>query len=218
MNDETFAVLVQRYAEGELRAPDREALVQEVESDSARRAQFARQVRLNLELNALLQPEDAEDARLRASLIVSEDEDARDRRVMASLEKKLDLRLRRSTRSMKIVRPPPAPPRIPVKLVAAAAIVVALTGALLMIFSGGAPEEPVKPTVRSVRETPVRPAPEVQRPVDFSDREREAAEAKQRERARRMAEERAAMEREAKEEPKPATSRPSRPRRNGRRP
>ena len=69
MNDQTFAVLVQRYAEGELRAPDRTALIQEVQADPGRRAQFARQVRLNLELNALLQPEDAEDARLRASLI-----------------------------------------------------------------------------------------------------------------------------------------------------
>jgi len=209
VNDETFAVLVQRYAEGDLRAPDRAALIREVQSDPGRRAQFARQVRLNLELNALLQPEDSEDARLRASLIVSEDEDARDRRVMASLEKKLDLR--RSTRSMKIVRPAPPPtPAVPVKMIAAAAILVVVAGALILMFSGGSTEEPARAAVRPVRETPVRPAPEVERKAENPDREREAAEAKQRERLRRMAEERDAMEREAKAEAKPAEE-PSKP-------
>jgi ferric-dicitrate binding protein FerR (iron transport regulator) len=202
VNDETFAVLVQRYAEGELRTPDRAALLQEVQSDPARREQFARQVRLNLELHALLQPEDAEDAHLRASLIVSEDDDVRDRRVMASLEKKLDLR--RSTRSMKIVRPPPPAPQFPMKIVAAAAIAVALAGALLMLFSGGESEPAPKAALRPVREMPVRPAPEAERPPESRDRELEAAEQKRRERARRMAEDRAAMEREPKEEPKPA--------------
>src|SRR6185436_15707577 len=113
--------------------------------------------RLNLELNALLQPEDAEDARLRASLIVSEDDEARDRRVMASLEKRLDLRLRRSTRSMKIIRPEPKTSPV-VKIVAAAAIVVALAGAMLMFFSGGEPVEAPRTVVRPVRETPVAPA------------------------------------------------------------
>src|SRR5206468_1872288 len=89
VTDEAFALLVQRYAEGDLDATERQALTEAVLADGARQAQFARQVRLSLELGALFQEEDGEDARLRASLIVSEDADARDRRVMDSLEKRL---------------------------------------------------------------------------------------------------------------------------------
>jgi hypothetical protein len=216
VNDEAFAVLVQRYAEGELRAPDREALVREVQADPGRRAQFARQVRLNLELGALLQPEDSEDARLRASLIVSEDGDARDRRVMASIEKRLrigafrsEAELRRSTRSVKIVRPAPPARRPSVKMaVAAAAAVLAIAGAAFLSLSGRS-DDVRKAVARPPRETPSRPMPQVDRTAaENHDRELEAAEAKRRERARRLAEERAAMDRDAKEEAKPAEEPP----------
>ena len=54
MNDETFAFLVQRYAEGTLSVPERAALTAEVGVNAGRRAQFAHQVRLSLELGALL--------------------------------------------------------------------------------------------------------------------------------------------------------------------
>ncbi len=209
MNDQTFAVLVQRYAEGDLSAAERRQLTQEVLGDPNRREQFGRQVRLNLELNALLEPEDAEDARLRASLIVDEDDDARDRRVMAGLEKRLRIGAfkaeteRRSSRSIPIVRAPAATPQRaslkPWAIAAAAAIVV--LGLAMVLMSGGDDRKAVVRRDRAIPE-PVAPAP-VQRPVVPNlDREREAAEAKQRDRARKLAEERAAMDRDAKEEPK----------------
>jgi len=148
VNDETFALLVQRYAEGNLDVTERRALTEAVMADGARKAQFARQVRLSLELGAIFQEEDAEDARLRASLIVTEDADARDRQVMASLEKKLRIgawkaeaerERRRSTRSLSVVRE--APPKSPVATFAAiaAAFVIAAVGLILYIGSDREP-------------------------------------------------------------------------------
>jgi hypothetical protein len=211
VNDETFALLVQRYAEGNLDATERRALTEAVLADAARKAQFARQVRLSLELGAIFQEEDAEDARLRASLIVTEDADARDRRVMDSLEKKLRIgawkaeaerERRRSTRSLSIVRE--APPKSPVAAFAAfaAAFVVAAVGLIFYIGSSGEPQ------VREASTRKERPAPEAERrplpsttpaAVPDLDRQREAAEAKRQERMRRLAQEQEEMNR-AREE------------------
>jgi hypothetical protein len=212
VNDETFAFMVQRYVEGALSAPERSALTGEVRADAGRRAQFARQVRLSLELGALLQPEDAEDARLRASLIVSEDEDARDRRVMASVEKQLRIgafkaeaerELRRSTRSVKVVRQAPVSRSQNRKMIAvAAAVLITLGGLAILLFSGGGREEVRKTVVLPERDAAPSPAPEKESSAlsETLDRQREAAELKQRERARRLAEERARMERDAKDD------------------
>jgi len=228
VNDETFALLVQRYAEGALDATERRALTEAVLADGARKAQFARQVRLSLELGAIFQEEDAEDARLRASLIVSEDADARDRRVMDSLEKKLRIgawkaeverERRRSTRSLSIVRE--APPKSPVATFAAiaAAFVIAAVGLILYIGSGG--ETPVREA--STRKE--RPAPETERrplpaptPAPATpdlESQREAAEAKRLDRLRRLAKEQEDMNR-AREEakaPENETVAPAPPRR-----
>jgi len=215
VNDQTFALLVQRYAEGGLSAAERRALTQEVLGDPGRRQQFGRQVRLNLELGALLQPEDPEDAHLRASLIVAEDDDARDRRVMDGLERRLrigafkaeaDRASRRSSRSIPIVRERPSR-RIGVIAAGAIAAVVALA---FFLLSGG--DEP-KATARRDRPVaePVVPAPAPKPAVPDLDREREAADRKQRDRARRLAEDREAMERTAREAPAPAEAEAAKP-------
>jgi hypothetical protein len=214
VNDESFALLVQRYAEGSLDATERRALTEAVLSDGARQAQFARQVRLNLELGAIFQEDDAEDARLRASLIVSEDADARDRRVMDSLEKKLRIgawkaeaerERRRSTRSLSIVRE--APPKSPVATFAAAAAAVVVAAIALIFYLGSGNE----PQVREAAGRKERQAPDVERrpfaePTPPAatrelDRQREAAEAKRQERLRRLAQEQEEMNR-AREEAK----------------
>jgi hypothetical protein len=224
VNDQTFALLVQRYAEGDLSAAERKALTEEVLSRPDRRDQFGRQVRLNLELGALLQVDDAEDARLRASLIVDEDEDARDRRVMEGVEKRLRIGAfkaeaeraeRRSSRSIPVIRERATPKRNPAAIWAvAAAVLVAVVGLSAFLMSGN--DDP-KTTARRDRpvEEPVAPTPAPKPIAPRVDQEREAAEAKQRDRARRLAEERAAMERDAKAEPKPVEpdgSKPAQPR------
>ena len=48
MNDQTFALLVQRYAEGDLSTAERRTLTQEVLGNPGRRQQFGLQVRLRI--------------------------------------------------------------------------------------------------------------------------------------------------------------------------
>jgi len=164
VNDQEFALLVHRYAEGDLSAAERRDLTAEVLGDADRREQFGRQVRLNLELGALLQPEDAEDARLRASLIVAEDEDSRDRRVMRGLGKRLQIeafraRAGRTSRSIPIVREqPPAPASFNKGWLIAAGAVVAVLGLAAFLMRGGEDRRPVADGGRSIEEV-VAPAP-----------------------------------------------------------
>ncbi len=210
MNDQTFALLVQRYAEGGLSAAERRALTEEVLGTPGRREQFGLQVRLNLELGALLQPEDSEDAHLRASLIVAEDDDARDRRVMEGLGKRLRIdafgaraESRRTSRSIPIVREQPSH-KVPL---IAAGVIAAIVALSFFLMSGG---DAPKSTARRDRpvEEPAAAAPVRKPVVPDVDKERVAAEAKQRERARKLADERAAMDREHREEPKPVEETP----------
>jgi hypothetical protein len=224
VNDETFALLVQRYAEGDLDAMERKALTEAVLADAGRKEQFARQVRLSLELGAIFLEEDAEDARLRASLIVTEDADVRDRRVMDSLEKKLRIgawkaeaerERRRSTRSLSVVRE--APPKSPVAVfaLAAAAVVIAAIGLIFYIASGD--EQKARETAgRREKRAPDAEARDVAapvRPVAAPDRDLElkAAEAKRLERMRRMAQEKEEMNRAAREEAKAPETEPAAP-------
>ena len=215
MNDEAFALLVQRYAEGDLDATERRALTEAVMADGARKEQFARQVRLGLELGAIFQDDDAEDARLRASLIVSEDADARDRRVMDSLEKKLRIgawkaeverERRRSTRSLSIVREAPRKSPLPMVAAVAAAVVVAAVGLIFYLASGSEPEprQAAGRKERSASEAERRPvaAPTAPSVAPDLERQREAAEAKRQERMRRLAKEQEDMNRAAREEAK----------------
>jgi hypothetical protein len=230
VNDEVFALLVERYAAGDLDLTERRSLTEAVLADPARKAQFARQVRLSLELGALLQEEDAEDARLRASLIVSEDADARDRRVMDSLEKRLRIgawkaeaerERRRSTRSMSIVREVPAPSPVRTIAALAAGVVLAIVGLLWYVNSGDSREQVRGAGARAERPVDVLARPHVAPaapPAPDFEAERAKAAAKMRaERMQRLAKDREEMDRAEREDgktPGADTSAPAPPRRS----
>src|SRR5204862_5468089 len=93
--------------------------------------------------------------------------------------------LRRSTRSVKIVRQAPVSPSPNRKMIAvAAAAVITLAGLAILLFSGGGREEVRKTAALPDRDAAPRPAPEKESPAlsQTLDRQRETAEAKQRER------------------------------------
>ncbi|MCI0584116.1 MAG: FecR family protein, partial [Chloroflexi bacterium] len=124
-----------------------------------------------------------------------------------------DRESRRSSRSVPIVRESSRNNNKKMWAIAAGAV-VAILGLSAFLMSGGNDPKPAARRDRAVSEAAAPAAAE--RPVvPDLDRQREAAEAKRRDRARRVAEEREAMDRAAREESKPSegeTARPAAPR------
>jgi ferric-dicitrate binding protein FerR (iron transport regulator) len=145
MNEEEFLVWVERYLDGSLGPVERQSLRQAVLSSPRLRALFTEQVRAGLELSALLKSDEAEEAWLRAEMILSVDSEARDIEVARSLEARLGIRLSREggVKTTRVLKRATLRQRAPMPRsaywragVAAAGFVVSLV-ALLLASHGG---------------------------------------------------------------------------------